>query len=332
MRCAVALAAALAGFALSLPGDALAVESAPLVLESKISLGNIRGRIDHFAMDSRRQRLFVAELGNDTVGVIDLKRAALMRTLTGFSEPQGIAYVPKTDAIYVANGGDGSVCVLRGGDFTLVATIELGSDADNVRVDDESRLVYVGYGAGALAVIDPSSQRKIASISLKAHPESFRIESRGSRILINVPGNGEIAVVDRAQRKQVASWPTQGLSANFPLMLDENRGQALVVFRSPPTLAVLSLKDGSVMQRLETCADADDVFVDAIRQRLYVSCGEGFIDSFAWHEASYQRLDKVPTAAGARTSYFDPTLDRLYVAVRAVGATPAAIWIYKPVR
>ena len=44
-----------------------------LQLEAKISLGEVRGRIDHMAIDLARQRLFVAELGNDTVGIVDLK-------------------------------------------------------------------------------------------------------------------------------------------------------------------------------------------------------------------------------------------------------------------
>ncbi len=43
----------------------------PLVLETKIPLGAVRGRIDHFGFDPHGQRLFIAELGNDTVGVVD---------------------------------------------------------------------------------------------------------------------------------------------------------------------------------------------------------------------------------------------------------------------
>jgi hypothetical protein len=36
-------------------------ETSPLVLETKIPLGKIIGRIDHFAFDPMRQRLYVAE-------------------------------------------------------------------------------------------------------------------------------------------------------------------------------------------------------------------------------------------------------------------------------
>src|ERR1700680_3246274 len=77
--------------------------------------------------------------------------AALKSTITGFSEPQGVAYVPFADAIYVANAGDGSVRVLRGEDFTPIGRIELGDDADNVRIDTQRKRVLIGYGSGAPA-------------------------------------------------------------------------------------------------------------------------------------------------------------------------------------
>lgn len=147
--------------------------SAPLSVEAKISLGDVAGRIDHLAFDPTRQRLYVAELGNDSIGIVDLETKRLLRTVPGFREPQGIAYEPSTDSIYVANGGEGSVRVLRGSDFTALATIPVGPDPDNVRVDTTTKRVYVGYGsdAGALAIIDPARREKVGDIPLKKHPE-----------------------------------------------------------------------------------------------------------------------------------------------------------------
>jgi DNA-binding beta-propeller fold protein YncE len=142
---------------------------APLELEAKIPLGPVAGRIDHLAVDHKRQRLFVAELGNDTLGAVDLNARKLLSTMLGLKEPQGIAYEPSTDTVYVANAADGSVRVLRAEDLTLVGRIDLGDDADNVRVDDTRKRVLVGYGKGALAVIDASRRSKLADIRLKAH-------------------------------------------------------------------------------------------------------------------------------------------------------------------
>ena len=76
---------------------------APLVLEAKIPLGEVRGRIDHLGIDAKRQRLFVAELGNNSLGVVDLAAGQVLRRITGLSEPQGVAYVPFADSVFVAN-------------------------------------------------------------------------------------------------------------------------------------------------------------------------------------------------------------------------------------
>ena len=84
-----------------------------MTLEAKIPLGDVSGRIDHMAIDPKRQRLFVAELGNNTVGVVDLKERKVVHVITGLKEPQGVAYVPSSDMIYVANAGDGSVRIFR---------------------------------------------------------------------------------------------------------------------------------------------------------------------------------------------------------------------------
>src|SRR6201987_677060 len=161
---------------------------APLVLDAKIPLGQVSGRIDHLSIDVKRQRLFVAELGNNSLGVADLAAGKVLRTVAGLREPQGVAYVPFADSVFVTNAGDGSVRVLRGDDLAPNGRIELGDDDDNVRVDTQRNRVLVGYGKGALAVIDPASRTKAADIRLRAHPESFQIDESGSRAFVNVPG------------------------------------------------------------------------------------------------------------------------------------------------
>ena len=73
---------------LALPAQA----AEPLVLERTIALHNVRGRIDHMAFDPGRKRLIVAELGNDTVDVIDVAAGVPLHRFTGLREPQGVGY------------------------------------------------------------------------------------------------------------------------------------------------------------------------------------------------------------------------------------------------
>jgi DNA-binding beta-propeller fold protein YncE len=301
-----------------------------LVLESKIALGQVRGRLDHMAVDIARQRLFVAELGNDTVGVVDIKNHVLLRSLVGLHEPQGIGYEPTTDTLYVANGGDGTVQIFRGAELSPVGEIALGSDADNVRVDGITHHVLVGYASGALAVIDPVSRQKIANIPLKAHPESFQVDLASQQIFVNVPDASQVAVVDRTTNRQTGSWSPDGLRANFPLAIDFPRHYVLVVYRHPSKLAVFDAQSGVALSTADTCNDADDIFVDAKRSQVYISCGEGFIDVRVAHRDSYVRAVQVPTAGGARTALFVPELDRYFLAVRASAHQKASIWVFGP--
>jgi YVTN family beta-propeller protein len=318
-----------------LPGVSGAVaqpaETAQLQLEAKIPLGNVAGRIDHMAVDLKRQRLFVAELGNDSVGVVDLANRKLLQTIAGLKEPQGVGYEPSTDTLYVANAGDGSVRLFEGNEYKAKGQIELGSDADNVRVDAAISRIFIGYGSGALAVIDPATRSKVADIPVKAHPEGFQIDSGTGQIFVNVPDAHGIAVVDRASQKHTGRWPLPDHGANFPMALDPVRRQVLVIFRAPAELGVFSMTGGKLIATAETCGDADDLFIDAKRDRVYVSCGAGFLDVLEAKGTTYRRIARIPTVSGARTSLFVPELDRLLVAIRTSAAEPAAIWVFRPI-
>src|SRR4051794_24323815 len=175
----------LAGFAV----PAFAGETqAPLVLERTIPLANVSGRIDHMAVDLRRGRLFVAELGNNTVDVVDVAAGRAVHRIGGLHEPQGVGYAPAADVIAVANAGDdGSVRFYKGEDFAPVGSVDLGDDADNVRLDTRSGKFLVGYGSGGIATLDPTGGTVIARAPLPAHPEGFRVDADGRRALVNVP-------------------------------------------------------------------------------------------------------------------------------------------------
>jgi DNA-binding beta-propeller fold protein YncE len=299
-----------------------------LQLEGKIPLGAVRGRIDHMTYDPGRQRLFVAELGNDSVGVVDLARREAIHTIRGLAEPQGIGYVPSADMVYVANARDGSVRLFHGTNYTTAGRIDLGSDADNVRFDASSNHLLVGYGSGAIASLDIAQQNKRGEVPLSAHPESFQIGRDSRRLFVNLPEVHAVGVLDRISGVQSASWRISE-SGNFPMALDNASGRILIVSRNPSKVIVLSQQDGSRIADAATCGDADDIFVDAKRGRVYVSCGDGYIDVFAVQGNSYTRAARIETIGGARTSFFVPDLDLFLLGARASGSEGAAIWVYR---
>jgi DNA-binding beta-propeller fold protein YncE len=233
-------------------------EDAPLRLAQSIPLPDSRGRIDHLTLDANRQRLFVAELGNDSIAVVDLAAGKLTGRLTGIAEPQGVVYVPESDRLFVTSAGTGAVAIFSGGDLRSAGQIDLGADADNIRYDPASGEVYVGYGDGALGILSAASGEPLGKIPLAAHPESFQLETAGARIFVNVPGAGQIAVVDRRRRAPLAVWPLAGVSANFPMALDEAGHRVIVIARAPPTLLLIDAESGKEITRVDSCGDGDD--------------------------------------------------------------------------
>jgi DNA-binding beta-propeller fold protein YncE len=299
-----------------------------LQLEIKIPLGNVAGRIDHMAIDLERHRLFVAELGNDSVGVVDLSAQKVVHRISGLKEPQGVAHVRMNDSLYVANGGDGSVRVFRGPDYAPAGQIDLGADADNIRVDLAANHLLVGYGSGAIAVIDLQDNGKIKAFALKAHPESFQLDAASGQIFVNLPNTRTIAVLDESTGKEGALWPLRH-GGNFPMALDPERHRVLVAFRNPAKLAAYDWQSGSLVSEVDICGDADDLFVDPKRNRIYATCGAGFIDVLTADDPKYPRQARIPTVSGARTGLFVPEMDRLLLAVRSRLTEPAAIWVYR---
>jgi DNA-binding beta-propeller fold protein YncE len=306
-------------------------ESAALKLVQTIPLPNVEGRIDHMAVDLKGQRLFVAALGNNTVEIIDLREGKRFHSITGLHEPQGVAFIPEFNKIFVANGKSGACDIFDAASLKLVKSVKFSDDADNVQYDAAARRVYVGYGSGALGIIDAATGDHLDDIKLDGHPESFQLEKSGRRIFVNVPTSQKVAVVDREKRTVMAAWPVAEARANFPMALDEDHHRLFVGARQPAKLVVFDTESGRPVGNLDIPDDADDIFYDAARRQIYISGGEGVIGILRQNDTDhYTMVGKVPTAAGARTSFFVPEHNRLYLAVPHRGKQRAEIRIYEP--
>jgi hypothetical protein len=172
---------------------------------------------------------------------------------------------------------------------------------------------------------------KLSDIHLAAHPEGFQLDTERGLAFVNVPDARQIAVVNLATMAPTTAWPTASARANFPMAYDPERRELAVVFRSPAELVVMDASNGQVKVRMPACGDADDVFFDPRRARIYVSCGSGEVATWRRDGSGYRSLQPVKTAGGARTSLFVPALDRLFVAERAglLGST-AMILVLRP--
>jgi DNA-binding beta-propeller fold protein YncE len=313
-------------FLLAFPSRSQNVE--PLRLEKKVSLPGVTGRIDHFSADIGGRRLFVAALGTGSVEVVDAERAERISEIKGLKEPQGLLYDSERNRLYVATGGDGKVRIYDGKSLGLESTLDFGDDADNLRMDPKFGEVWVGSGNGEIGIIDSSGQ-KVGTISLGSHPESFQFDEAADRIYANVPKQLGVAVIDWKKRAVIGKWAL-GLSfANYPMALDRANRRLFVGCRLPARLVVIDTTSGQIIKALATVGDADDVFYDEKRRCIYVVGGEGAIEVIRQRSPDeYEPAGRTTTASGARTGYWWPSSDRLYVAAPANRGQTAAVLVY----
>jgi hypothetical protein len=299
--------------------------AAPLSLEKVIPLPGVKGRIDHLAFDPLGRRLFVAEIANGTVDAVDLQTGSRSR-IGGLREPQGVALLEPTQQLAVASG-DGTVKFFAGSDLRQSASLTLGDDADDVRVEPATGDLIVGYGSGALATIDPRTHQIIRRLALPAHPEGFSVD--GDRAWINLPDAGVIVAADLRKAATLATWRTGLRRLNFPMALDRDANLLAVGFRLPAALVLVDAGSGEIRQSLGTCGDTDDLYFDRRLGRLYVVCGSGKVDVFRRRGDRYVREARVISRPGARTGLFDPASGRLFVAAPEGGGKPAAILVLR---
>jgi DNA-binding beta-propeller fold protein YncE len=310
-----------------LPGAACA---AAVTVErvATLTMPGVKGRIDHFAFDPTSARVFVAALGNDTVEVLDTLRGT-RQTIRGLREPQGLLYLPDASRLVVANGAAGRVDIVDGASLQAVRRVPGLDDADNVRWSPTDRTVFVGYGRGGLRMLDARTGQSRGDVQLSGHPESFQLDPLTRRAYVNVPSAHAVVVVDLVMQRQVARWDTPHASANFPMALDTQGRRLFVATRSPAVLLVFDVDAGHVVARLPIGRDADDLYFDAERKRVYVVCGEGRVDVIRQEDADrYVPEQSVATAPGARTGLFVPSTGNLYIAAPARDRTPARVLVY----
>jgi DNA-binding beta-propeller fold protein YncE len=325
-------------FLFFLSSAAVGQDSAVLSLKTKIAVPGINGRMDHFSVDLKGQRLFVSALGNNTVEIFDLKAGKRVRTITGLDAPQGLFFDPSTNHLLVASE-DGSVKIYDATSFQLLRTVKLKDDADNIRYDARNHTVMVGYGGGkeirnrplspgVIAVMDTDGN-PVGEIVTDSHPESFQLEKSGARVFVNVPDKKEVEVADLTTRTVTDRWPIAD-AQNFPMALDESHHRLFVGCRVPAQLLVLDTTNGKTVASMDIVGQTDDLFYDAQKSRIYVIGGRGFIDVFQQKDPDhYERIARNPVPLNTRTGIFVPEWGELLAAVAHGDKQEAEILVYE---
>jgi DNA-binding beta-propeller fold protein YncE len=283
-------------------GQQTGLNLAPMGLTNRVALPGVVGRIDHLTTDNKHGRVIVAGLGNNTVEVVGGFALRDIHSIPGQDGPQGVLYVQEIDKLFVSNEG-GKVNIYEGDDYKFVKAIDFNDGADNLRYDPAEKLVYVSYKEG-IGLIDAKTLERLPKVyKFPEQPESYRLETNGPRIFVNLPKASSVVTIDRKTGQTLATWKVTEAHTNFSMILDEANHRLFSVFRNPSTVMVFDTENGKIVAKLPCVLDVDDIWYVASTERLYVTGGEGFVDVYHQNDPDhYQLIGRIPTFTGARTS------------------------------
>jgi hypothetical protein len=318
-----------------------AQESVPLRLVQTIPMPSVEGRIDHMDVDVKGKRLFVAGLENGSLEVVDLAAGKWSKSIPGFKKTQGVAYIPSLNKMFVANGDDGMLRVFRGDSLELLDSIKLELGPNRVTYNPHTSILYVGYGGkdagkdyGEVGIIDAKTDRHLGDIKVDAHPSELLLDKSGKTLYVFVGVSSKVQVVDTQKREVVSTWPVSS-QRNGDGALDEKTQRLFIGTRTPPQMIVMDSNTGKGVLSLPTVEGMDGVYFNAAQKRIYVSGGRdndvGYVFIYQQKDADhYDLIGKIPTRAGAGTSFWSPELNRYYVGAPAHDNEEAAILVFEP--
>ena len=305
------------------PGDPnKASQAAPLKLVGSVDLPGYTGDFDHFAIDSKDGRVFLAGEESAELEVFDLKTGKIIDRLKGYGVPHSVLYMPETNEVLVVDGEKPSP-VLDAATLKVKRKYLLPRGADSVGYDSSTKHLWIVTGGkdvdqkdSSLVEVDPTTGKAFKSVHFDAnHVEALAVEQHGSKIYINITDKNELDVVDKATGKIVKRIPIKEAQQNAPIAMDEANHRLFVVTRNPGKLLILNADTGETIAALPAPGRTDEVVWDPQNRRIYVAGGQGYISVVQQDGPDkYREVAKVQSLPGAKTEIIDELGKKLWVA------------------
>jgi YVTN family beta-propeller protein len=310
-----------------------AQEKLPLKLVVTTPMPGFTGDFDHFGLDLKGNRLFLAAEDQKTVEVFNLRTGERVHSIEGFGHPLTMAYLPESDRLIVANGDTDDVALVDCREYKIINTLKLGKGVDHGILNPINKYFYVENGAApggkmhVLRIIDTKSFKVVGEIGgLPGDSnEGMVVDRAGKKLYVNLTGSDEVGVIDLETRQIIARWPLPDAHVAHAIALDESNHRLFTAYRKPAQFIVFNTDTGKVVVSLPCVSVNSDMSLDVEHKRIYVT-GSDTASVFEQRDADhYEHIAEVPTAYRAKSSIFVPQLKRLYVADSGKGKPDAKL-------
>ena len=155
-------------------------------------------------------RVYVSVTGRHEVAVVDDRTLAVVAHVGDVQFPDGIAYAPHEQKVFVSDESGGNDAVIDARSNTLTGRIALGGEAGNTHYDAVSHCILVAVQTkNELVAIDPASDRIIARYPMSCdHPHGFLIDEPNRLAFVACEGDAKLLVVDLRTMRVTATLRT----------------------------------------------------------------------------------------------------------------------------
>src|SRR6202051_1255650 len=310
-----------------------AQEKLPLKLVVTTPMPDCTGDFDHFGVDLKGNRLFLASEDQKTVEVFNLRTGERVHSIEGFGHPLTMAYLPESDRLIVTNGDTDDLALVDCKEYKIINTLKLGKGVDHSIYNPVNKYFYVENGGGggakmpARSIFDTKSFKIVGEVpGLSGDSnEGMVIDRAVKKLYVNLTGSDEIGVIDLDTRQIIDKWPLPDAHVAHAIALDEHNHRLFTATRKPPQFIVFNTDTGKVVTSLPCVGVNSDMSIDAARKRIYIT-GSDTASVFEQRDPDhYEHIAEVPTAYRAKSSIFVPELKRLYVADSGKGKPDAKL-------
>jgi YVTN family beta-propeller protein len=264
------------GLALALALSGLIVPSTGVLAQTVIATVAVGPGPTDVGVNPNTGRIYVSNLANNTVSVIDGTTNTVIATVGVGAVPSAVGVNPITGRVYVANQQDLTVSVIDGTTNTVIATVPVDLAPIGVGVNPTTGRVYVANAnSNIVSVIDGTTNAVIARIGTGSGPYGVGVNPNTGRVYVANDGhrggvNGNtVSVIDGTTNTVIA---TVGVGA-APRRVGVNptTGRVYVANDGGTTVSVIDGTTNTVIATVGVGSAPFGVGVNPTTGRIYVA-------------------------------------------------------------
>jgi uncharacterized repeat protein (TIGR01451 family) len=177
------------------------------------------------AIDTTRNRVYVANYGSSSLSVIDSSNGVI-RTITGVTSANGLAYDPTHDLIWVTNYSSDQVTPVDAANFAVLPPITVGDGPWGVAYDPVHDTIYVANSLGdSVTVVDAQAQSVVTSLE-GSFSQPFHVAANPDtgKVYVTNFGNHSVTVVNGTSISSMVELGADNPSTQpYGVAVDETR-------------------------------------------------------------------------------------------------------------